>query len=279
MLPVPGIFIALVSCCGCASGGESRFIKTTRHSRPRCGFGERSYQGSCGRPGVRGERDLGDTVRGRSLRVSTSDHRAGYPITNFEREQSGRVAIGLTARNTRWAQNGFQFAHEFCHALANFSDNPRRSVRYPRHANSWQESLCEMASLFTLRAMSRSWGIAPPYPAWKNYAPWLNHYAEQRLAQPGTTSPRDVIPDLVQAERARPPSEPGGRDETPSLRCSFCLCSRQTHADGRHWYSSIAEPAEAMRRSPNVWWSGDPGAPRTSVPSSTGLRESFGVKV
>ena len=63
---------------------------------------------------------------------------------------------------------------------------PRRSVRYPRHANSWlEESLCETASLFTLRAMSRSWGIAPPYPAWKNYARWLNHYAEQRLAQPG----------------------------------------------------------------------------------------------
>jgi hypothetical protein len=63
-------------------------------------------------------------------------------------------------------------------------------VRYPRHANSWlEESLCETASLFTLRAMSRSWSIAPPYPAWKNYARWLNHYAEQRLAQPGHLLP------------------------------------------------------------------------------------------
>ena len=112
-------------------------------------------------------------------------HRADHPITNFEREPNGRVAIGLTARDTYWAQYGFQFAHEFCHVLANFSDDTRRSVRYQRHANSWlEESLCETASLFTLRAMSRSWKTAPRYPAWKSYARWLNTYVEQRLALP-----------------------------------------------------------------------------------------------
>ena len=58
-------------------------------------------------------------------------------------------------------------------------------VRYPRHANMWlEESLCETASLFALRAMSRSWQTAPPYPAWRSYAPWLNDYAEQRIALP-----------------------------------------------------------------------------------------------
>jgi hypothetical protein len=111
--------------------------------------------------------------------------RSGHPQTNFEREPNGRVAIGLTARNTSWAQYGFQFTHEFCHTLANFSNNPQRFVRYPRHANFWlEESLCETASLFTLRAMSRSWRTAPPFPAWRAYAPWLNAYVEQRLALP-----------------------------------------------------------------------------------------------
>jgi hypothetical protein len=111
--------------------------------------------------------------------------RSEHPQTNFEREPNGRVAIGLTARNTSWAQYGFQFAHEFCHTLANFSDSPQRFVRYPRYANSWlEESLCETASLFTLRAMSRSWRTAPPYPAWRAYAPWLNAYVERRLAMP-----------------------------------------------------------------------------------------------
>jgi hypothetical protein len=109
--------------------------------------------------------------------------RSDHPQTNFEREPNGRVAIGLTARNTSWAQYGFQFAHEFCHTLANFGNNPQRLVRYPRHANFWlEESLCETASLFTLRAMSRSWRTAPPYRVWRAYAPWLNAYVEQRLA-------------------------------------------------------------------------------------------------
>jgi hypothetical protein len=32
--------------------------------------------------------------------------------------------------------------------------------------------------------MSRTWHTTPPYPAWQNYAPWFNLYAEQRLALP-----------------------------------------------------------------------------------------------
>jgi len=112
-------------------------------------------------------------------------HRTDHPQIDFKRTPSGRIAIGLAAQDTYWAQYSFQFAHEFCHALVNFSNNPRQLVRYPPNANLWlEESLCETASLFTLRAMSRSWRIAPPYPAWRGYAPWLNVYAEQRLALP-----------------------------------------------------------------------------------------------
>jgi hypothetical protein len=112
-------------------------------------------------------------------------YRADHPQTDFKRRPSGRIGIGLSARDTHWAQYAFQFAHEFCHALANYSNDPQPSVRYPRHANLWlEESLCETASLFALRAMSRSWPTAPPYPAWRSYGPWLNDYVEQRLALP-----------------------------------------------------------------------------------------------
>jgi hypothetical protein len=111
--------------------------------------------------------------------------RIDHPQTDFKRTANGRIAIGLACQNTNWAQYSFQFAHEFCHALANFSNSSRQTVRYPFTANLWlEESLCETASLFALRAMSRSWQIAPPYPAWADYAPWFNVYAEQRLASP-----------------------------------------------------------------------------------------------
>jgi hypothetical protein len=112
-------------------------------------------------------------------------HRTDHPQTDFKRTPEGRIAIGLATQDTHWAQYSFQFAHEFCHTLANFSNSPRRSARYPPHANFWlEESLCETASLFTLRAMSRTWQNAPPYPSWRAYAPWLTAYAEQRIALP-----------------------------------------------------------------------------------------------
>jgi hypothetical protein len=109
--------------------------------------------------------------------------RADHPQTDFQRAPDGRISIGLSSQDTYWAQYSFQFAHEFCHALANFSDNPRRSVRFPRTANLWlEESLSETASLFTLRAMSRSWRSAPPYPPWRDYASSYDDYVEKRLA-------------------------------------------------------------------------------------------------
>jgi len=112
-------------------------------------------------------------------------HRTDHPQTDFKRTPSGRIAIGLAAADTHWAQFAFQFGHEFCHTLANYANDPRQLVRYAPQANFWlEESLCETASLFTLRAMSRSWQTAPPFPSWGNYAPWLNAYAEQRLTRP-----------------------------------------------------------------------------------------------
>jgi len=110
-------------------------------------------------------------------------HRANHPQTDFETVSGGRIAIGLATQGTHWAQYSFQFAHEFCHVLANYSDSSPPLVRYPRHANLWlEESMCETASLFTLRAMGRSWETDPPYPVWREYAVWLNSYAEERLA-------------------------------------------------------------------------------------------------
>jgi hypothetical protein len=93
--------------------------------------------------------------------------------------------MALSARDTHWAQYSFQFAHEFCHALANYANNSRQTIPSTPNANLWfEESLCETASLFSLRAMSRTWQISPPYRAFRAYAPWLADYAQQRLARP-----------------------------------------------------------------------------------------------
>ena len=112
-------------------------------------------------------------------------HRADHPQTDPRRGAGNRIAIGLTARDNHWAQYSFQFAHECCHVLINYSNDEQKLTRDRRYANLWlDESLCETASLFTLRALSRSWLIAPPYAAWRDYAPWFAAYAQERLALP-----------------------------------------------------------------------------------------------
>jgi hypothetical protein len=112
-------------------------------------------------------------------------YRPDHPEINSKRTPGGRIAMVLSARDTHWAQYSFQFAHEFCHALANYANSSQRTIPDTSNANLWfEESLCETASLFCLRAMSRTWQVNPPYPAFRAYAPWLADYAEQRLALP-----------------------------------------------------------------------------------------------
>jgi len=111
--------------------------------------------------------------------------RGDHPQTDLKRTAEGRISIGLTARDNHWAQFSFQFAHEYCHALINYNNNHTKVASHARSPNLWlEESLCETASLFTLRALSRSWRIARPYAAWRDYAPWFVAYAEERLALP-----------------------------------------------------------------------------------------------
>jgi hypothetical protein len=112
-------------------------------------------------------------------------YRPDHPEIDLHRTRDKRIAMGLSARDTHWAQYSFQFAHEFCHALANFSDHSSSALANASNRNLWlEESLCETASLFVLRAMSRSWSTNPPYPAWQAYAPWLSDYVDRRMALP-----------------------------------------------------------------------------------------------
>jgi hypothetical protein len=108
----------------------------------------------------------------------------GGPITLFQRGPSGEIQIKLSTGKTFWAQYAFQFSHELCHALCDCKpqENP----------NHWfEESLCETASLFTLRKMAVTWAAMPPYPNWKDYSKALTAYADDRIALgklPGGTS-------------------------------------------------------------------------------------------
>ena len=85
-------------------------------------------------------------------------YRSDHPEIDSKRTPGGRIAMALSARDTHWAQYSFQFAHEFCHALANYANSSQQTIPDTPNPNLWlEESLCETSSLFALRAMSSTW--------------------------------------------------------------------------------------------------------------------------
>lgn len=94
------------------------------------------------------------------------------PITLYRRGPGGEYLVKLTPKGRYWCQFAYQFAHEFCHILANYSHETPV-------ANKWfEESLCEMASIYVLRRMAVTWKTSPPHPCWKSYASAIREYAD-----------------------------------------------------------------------------------------------------
>jgi hypothetical protein len=119
-------------------------------------------------------------------------HTTDAPVTAYQHRADGRVAIGLTSTGNHWSQFAFQFSHEFCHALAGHSNDFARLWIRGRKANMWlEESFCETASLFAMRAMGERWKTAPPYPNWKSYADALTQYARDRSEAAAISLPRE----------------------------------------------------------------------------------------
>ena len=64
--------------------------------------------------------------------------------------------IRISARDTYWCQYVYQFSHELCHVMTNFD-------RHKEHKHKWfEESLCELASLFVLHRLATIWKEHPP---------------------------------------------------------------------------------------------------------------------
>jgi hypothetical protein len=94
--------------------------------------------------------------------------------------------VMLATSDCYWAQYAYQFAHEFCHILCGHE-------RMGSNPNLWfHESICEMASVFTLRQMEKSWVTSPPFSNWVGYAPSLLNYAEERISREEVKLPSEV---------------------------------------------------------------------------------------
>lgn len=120
-------------------------------------------------------------------------HRDDYPQTDLTPTPDGGVKIGLNTGGRLWCQYSYQFAHEFCHALAGHSETGRQGSHRLEHANMWlEESLCEAASRFAIGHMAESWKIHPPYPNWASYSQSLASYASNLANDKTSQLPQGV---------------------------------------------------------------------------------------
>lgn len=118
-----------------------------------------------------------------------------YPIADYQHTADGYISIGLATKDTYWCQYAFQFAHEFCHALIGHSNDWRTKKLGGVRPNHWlEESICEVASLFALRAMSQSWQKNPPFVNWRDFAVKLHDYAEERIGKAAAFSDESFVP-------------------------------------------------------------------------------------
>ncbi len=99
----------------------------------------------------------------------------GHAIVLYDRNPQGEVVIQLDTSKTYWSQYAYQVAHEITHAHCGFRRGPTQNLWF-------EETVCEAASLFCLRAMARTWQTQPPYPRWVDYAPSSTEYADDAMA-------------------------------------------------------------------------------------------------
>ena len=133
---------------------------------------------------------LGETNRLPEIEVSRS--KSG-PIVLFKRGPKGEYRVRIDSNGTYWSQHAFQFAHEFGHILCNYREGGK-------HVKWFEESLCELASLFCLRSMGQAWASKAPYPNWAGYGKHLTKYAQNRIDAANRQLGKQTLPDWYQQQ-------------------------------------------------------------------------------
>ena len=112
------------------------------------------------------------------------DHIKG-PMVLYARGGNGEYQVLLSSKDTLWAQHSYQFSHEYCHIRTNYIGGNAKTKWF-------EETICELASLFTLRRMSEVWRASPPYENWRDYSSALYDYAENLITGEDRKLPEGV---------------------------------------------------------------------------------------
>jgi hypothetical protein len=162
------------------------------------------------------------------------------PIVLFQRNDAKEIVLRLDTSDTFWSQYAYQFGHEFCHILAGFKPGDR--------ANLWfEETLCELASLYVIRGMARDWKENPPYKNWADYRDSLRSYADdvivkRRLVREINTLGLGAFQRKHEAELAK---EPTNRELNGAMAVVLLPLFEEhpEHWEAIRWLNHEARPA------------------------------------
>ena len=181
------------------------------------------------------------------------------PRTFHRSAPEGPHDINLTARDRKWSKFAYQFAHEFCHVISGYEDlkdNP----------NNWfHESICELASIFTLLHMGDSWRTRPPYANWAEYADRLKDYANDVIERAGANAPSESeFPNWLSSHEDELRNDRELRDKNAVVACRLLpLFEECPHS----WCAVTRLPNTRSRIAAylTAWWSAVDSADRPFV--------------
>ncbi len=196
----------------------------------------------------------------------------GGPITLFKRNSKGEIVIRLDTGNALWSQYSYQFAHELCHVLCGFDEDYK--------GNMWfEETLCETASLFTMRAMAKSWKTDPPFKHWSGYRDSLRSYADDVIRK--RTKVHEIyekgLADFYKTNKARLTEEPCDRSLNGAMSLVFLkLFEEEPSRWGAvRWLNSKpSKKGETFQQYLNKWRN---AAPEKHKPFITKVANMYGV--
>jgi hypothetical protein len=117
-------------------------------------------------------------------------HSNRAPVVLYDKGPNGEYLVYLCAHGKDWYQYVYEFAHELAHILSN----------YERHAHSqdarqhqwFEETLCEVASLYALKRVGMKWDNSLPYAHWGMDPEAFRKYAEHFLNEPHRKLPSEM---------------------------------------------------------------------------------------
>jgi hypothetical protein len=208
---------------------------------------------------------------GRKIHPVIVKRSSSGPMVTYKRGPNNEHNVLLSTRGTFWAQYSYQFAHEFCHIMCNY-DEPKN--------NQWfEETVCELASMFAMRRMSETWKTKPPYSNWKSYAPHLFKYAANLIKEGQVPGGKKFV-QWFKANQAELVKSGGGlRAKNKIVAAQLLPLFEATPSEWpavqylNGWRSEGNQPFDEFLKS---WWQ---AAPEKHRPFIASIAEKFGIKI